>query len=84
MRQANVKPQIRHRGVTQSVKRDQAKGTKGGVATANANHEKDATIRTQIDFTGGVGNKVEQRDQEALILIKRIESGGQTGIVAIH
>lgn len=51
--------------MAQSVKGDQAEGAKRGVTAADTDHEKNATIRSQIDFTRRIRNKIQKSDQKA-------------------
>jgi hypothetical protein len=51
--------------MAQGVKGDQAEGAKRGVTAAHTDHEKNATIRSQIDFARRIRNKIQKSDQKA-------------------
>jgi hypothetical protein len=51
--------------MAQGVKGDQAESAKRGVTAADTDHEKHATIRSEIDFTRRIRNKIKKSDQKA-------------------
>jgi hypothetical protein len=51
--------------MAEGIKGDEAKGAKRGVAAADTDHKENAAIRSQIDFTRRIRNKIQKRDQEA-------------------
>jgi hypothetical protein len=46
--------------MTASVERDQTEGTKRGVPSTDSHQQKDPAIRTQIDFSERISEKVEE------------------------